>query len=120
MHQNFRIGNWNHFDLIIRLQLNTPVMADISNTAPYFSPVPNAFTLMVYSLFEVNPVMVALVSCTSGKSPSLGETATKYCHMICASPFKNGSSQLILIDDSVTLLMMDERGLSKTMQQQSY
>ena len=91
-------------------------MADICNAAPYLSSLPSASTMMVYSLFEVNPIIVALVPCTSEKSPSLGETVTKYRNMVFAFPFINGLSQLILIDDSVTLLMMDERGLSKTIQ----
>ena len=97
---------------------HTPVIADIGNTAPCLPSLPTAATLMVYSLFEVNPMMIAVVPCTSGKTS--GKTVTKYENMIFASPFKNGSSQLILIDDSVTLSMLGERGLSKTVRKQIY
>ena len=84
--------------------------------APLLPSLLTATTLIVYSLLAVNPVMFAVVSCTSGRSPSAGETATTYPVMVFASPPKSGAVQLRLIDDSVTLLMMDELGLSKTKQ----
>ena len=96
------------------MQLNTLVMADICNAAPRLPSLPTAATLMVYSLFEVNPVMFALVPCTLRSLPSSGDTDTRYPVLVFASPPNDGSSQLILIDDFVTLLMLDECGWSKT------
>ena len=84
--------------------------------APLLPSLLTAATLIVYSLLAVNPVMFAVVSCTSGRSPSAGETATMYPVMVFASPPKSGAFQLILIDDSVTLLMMNELGSSKAEQ----
>ena len=89
---------------------------DLLKVAPILPSLLTAATLIVYSLLAVNPVMLAVVPCTSGRSPSSGETVTTYPVMVFASPPKSGAFQLILMDDSVTLLMMDELGLSKAEQ----
>ena len=93
-----------------------PVHVGLSKVAPLLSSLLIAATLIVYFLLAVNPVMLAVVPCTSGGLPSSGETVTRYPTMVFASPPRTGAFQLILIDDSVTLLMIVELGLSKTEQ----
>ena len=68
----------------------------------------------MYSLFEFNPVMIAVVSCTICGSPSSGITVTRYPVILVAPPARDGVFQVILIEDSVTSLISIEFGLSNT------
>ena len=87
---------------------------NLSKAAPLLPSLAIAATLIVYSSFEVNPVIFADVPCTFGGSPLSGKTLTMYSFMALASPPRDGASQAMLIDDSVTLLMAANFGLSKT------
>ena len=95
------------------------VVAVVTTAEPFLPSLPNADTLIVYSVFEVNPVMSTVVSCTLDESPSSGETVTRYPVMVFAPPPGTGAFQLIRSDDSVTSLIMGEIGLSKTVKKQN-
>ena len=59
-------------------------------------------------------MMFVVVRSTIGLSPSSGKSVTKYPNMEFAPPPRDGVSQLIVTDDSVTSLMTAEIGWSKT------
>ena len=94
--------------------INIPVSTVVSKAVPFLPSAAIATTLIVYSLFEVNPVMTAIVPCISGASPSSGKIVTRYPVTVVAPPPRDGAIQLTLIDESVTSLMTTDVGLSKT------